>query len=475
MNGLFSNPALLILISTLSFIFAAATEPTRLQLIFSCLSMCAINECKSVRFMHQHFHSSLSKRSLSSLYAVFNEAKIDLSSWFTNFCELLVEHIPKNLAEYPIFLVIDDTLIEKVGRHFEAWAKLFDHASHNGTNYLNGHCIVTLVVLFPVYDDNGSVKYIRVPLKHKLWIPKKQIEKYAETNSESIVPGIPYRSKYDIVCQILEDALRALGQDNSYIILADSWYPKGEILDFINNHDNVEAVFNVQINTAMYNVKIPEATGKRGRPREIGDRISPRTDFTMVDIPGAGYRAGWRSVTTNLFGKKKPVRALVTESKETKSRRLFICTNPEKCTIPVECITDKTVKAIIEAIPDALCFGCYSFRWAIEITYLEQKTHWSLSEYMLRSVTGIERLINLQLMVYAVLCILPWIDPAFKSLANLSIQERRYMIGKAINQDLFFRNFAAELKNIENSEDLMKVFSEVAAKIRCFAKSGTED
>ena len=475
MKSLFSNPALVLLTTLLCAIFAAETAPTRRQLILSFFSICASNCCKSVRFIYLHFLRTLTKTGLSSLYAMFNEARIDLSTWNSNFCQLLVNLIPESCSAYPILFVVDDTLIEKIGTHFDAIAKLYDHALHNGTNYLNGHCVVTLVLLIPLLDDTGSVQYVRIPLQHKLWIPKKNKEKGAESDTESIVPGIPYRSKYAILRELLEEAIRSLGLNRNYILLADSWYPKGEILDFIKENANVEAVFNVPINTVMYDCEVPPSTGKRGRPREIGDRLSLKADFTLEDIPGAVYRVGYRDVTTNLFGKKIKVRALVTESKETKSRRLFICTNPDKCIIPLECVTDKNARAIIAAMPEALCFACYSLRWAVETTYLEQKTHWGLSEYMLRSVTGIERLINLQLMVYAVLCILPWIAPEFMSLRELSVQERRYEIGKAINQDLFFRNFASELKNQENSEELMKVFSRVAGKIRCFAKSGTEE
>ena len=62
MNGLFSNPALLILIGTLAIIFAYATATTRCQLILTYLFMYSINECKSVRFMHRHLYCSLTKR-----------------------------------------------------------------------------------------------------------------------------------------------------------------------------------------------------------------------------------------------------------------------------------------------------------------------------------------------------------------------------------------------------------------------------
>ena len=136
---------------------------------------------------------------------------------------------------------------------------------------------------------------------------------------------------------------------------------------------------------------------------------------------------------------------------------------------------DKLAKAMIEAIPESLCFASYSLRWSIETTYLELKAHWSFSDYMLRSVKGIERLINLQSMVYAVLCVAPWIDPVFKPLAELSIQERRYIVGKAINQDLFLRSISAELEMEGNSKEVVTAFNDIAQKMRCFSKTGTAE
>lgn len=47
--------------------------------------------------------------------------------------------------DQPIFLSIDDTMVEKSGRHFELCSKLYDYAAHNGSNYLNGHCRVSLL------------------------------------------------------------------------------------------------------------------------------------------------------------------------------------------------------------------------------------------------------------------------------------------------------------------------------------------
>ena len=83
---------------------------------------------------------------------------------------------------------------------------------------------------------------------------------------ESIASGIPYRSKYELFREILEEAVSALGADRNYVLLADSWYPKGEILEFVNGNGNVAGVFTIPINTVRYDKKVQEHTGKRGRP-----------------------------------------------------------------------------------------------------------------------------------------------------------------------------------------------------------------
>ena len=52
--------------------------------------------------------------------------------------------IPDSLATQPIFLCVDDTMVAKAGTRFENVSKLFGHAAHNGSNYLNGHCFAHL-------------------------------------------------------------------------------------------------------------------------------------------------------------------------------------------------------------------------------------------------------------------------------------------------------------------------------------------
>lgn len=58
--------------------------------------------------------------------------------------------IPDSLATQPIFLCVDDTMVAKTGTRFENVSKLFDHAAHNGSNYLNGHCFVNIMLIHPL-------------------------------------------------------------------------------------------------------------------------------------------------------------------------------------------------------------------------------------------------------------------------------------------------------------------------------------
>ena len=249
--------------------------------------------------------------------------------------------------------------------------------------------------------------------------------------------------------------------------------PKGEVLTFVKQNSNVEAVFNVPINTVLYDTHVPEKTSRRGRPKKIGRRISVNTDFKLLDIKDTDYNVGYRMVTTNLFGKCKAVIAMVTEAKQSKSKRLFICTNPQICIVDIECIEDKTIKAIVKAIPETACFACYWLRWGIEVGFMEQKAYWGFSDYMLRSVDGIERLINVQSIAYATLCLLPWVDRKFASLKSLSIQERRYAVGRVISHQLFISNLVRTLKNEKNSKELIAACKKVAQNFTYFSDTGS--
>ena len=80
--------------------------------------------------------------------------------------------IPDSLATQPIFLCVDDTMVAKAGTRFENVSKLFDHAAHNGSNYLNGHCFVSIMLCIPVWK-NDRVSYLSLPLGYRMWQKKE--------------------------------------------------------------------------------------------------------------------------------------------------------------------------------------------------------------------------------------------------------------------------------------------------------------
>ena len=71
-------------------------------------------------------------------------AKVDYSGFMNITASMALNLIPESLRSQPVFLCIDDTMAAKFGKKFDNVSKLFDHAAHNGSNYLNGHCFVSL-------------------------------------------------------------------------------------------------------------------------------------------------------------------------------------------------------------------------------------------------------------------------------------------------------------------------------------------
>ena len=134
-----------------------------------------LNCVKPVRFMYKHCLESLSDISLQNYYNAINEEEHQ-DFWRETLIKIAISAIPESLRYLPIYLIVDDTLVEKIGDKFDFISILHDHCARNGTSYLSGHCYVSLILSIPVYI-NGKIKYIRVPIEHKLCIPKSHRKK----------------------------------------------------------------------------------------------------------------------------------------------------------------------------------------------------------------------------------------------------------------------------------------------------------
>ena len=282
--------------------------------------------------------------------------------------------IPEKLQTQPVFLCIDDTMVSKFGKKFEDVSKLFDHAAHNGSNYLNGHCFVSVMLCVPVWDKN-RIHYLSVPLGYRMWQKKE--------------------SKLDLAASMVRQAMPELRTKRNVIILCDSWYVKKNLVSIVDEYENLDLIGNARSDSVIYGLP-PQRTGKRGRPALHGKKLSIKNDFTLSDEKIGDYYMAVRRVLANIFG-KRTVLAFVTSADKTKgSRRLFFSTvSPEQlqifCAWQEKAPLNQTGSDRMQFIPLML----YVFRWPIEVSYYEQKTFWSLCSYMVRSRKEIEILVNL--------------------------------------------------------------------------------
>ena len=415
--------------------FSDATKPTARNLFLIIVSILALDIFRSVRFAHRHVLLKLSDTSLNAYYYALKTDTLDHEPWRDVTVSKALRVVPDRLKEQPLFLSIDDTMVEKEGEKFELRSKLFDHAAHNGSNYLNDHCMVSILLSFPVFAD-GAIRYLSVPLGYQLW-DKKQ-------------------TKLEIAAGMVRCAMDKISPDRQVFLLCDSWYPKGCVAGLVDEFHNLDIICNARIDTIMYSLP-PERTGKRGRPRKYGERLSPE-EFELESPKTGDWKIGVRPVLTRLWG-ERVVYAIVTLPKSGNgSRRLFFCTKePESIILDYGNCEDGMIRGYGEENAKFLPIACYSPRWNIEVSYYESKTFWSLEEYRVRNREGIERLINLECMAYSAMTLLPYSDESFSCYQSASAQETRFGIGQQIQASIIFSSFVGKLETIKKSCSLIKI------------------
>ena len=152
--------------------------------------------------------------------------------------------IPDSLQTQPVFLCVDDTMVSKFGTKFENVSKLFDHAAHNGSNYLNGHCFVSVMLCVPVWNGD-KVSYLSVPLGYRMWQKKE--------------------SKLELAASMIRQVMPEFHSKDHVIILCDSWYTKQNLVSIVDEYPNLDLIGNARIDSVMYDLA-PAQTGRRGSP-----------------------------------------------------------------------------------------------------------------------------------------------------------------------------------------------------------------
>ena len=391
------------------------------------LSILAMESAHSIRFLYRHFLAGVTEKSLTAFYYACSYAKVNYSGFMNVTASMALKLIPKHLQSQPVFLCIDDTMAPKFGKNFEDVSKLFDHAAHNGSNYLNGHCFVSLMLCVPVWKGNRIV-YLSVPIGYRMWQKEE--------------------SKLKLAASMVRQVMPAFASQKNVIILCDSWYAKKDLVSIVEEYQNLDVICNARYDSVVYDLA-PEPTGRKGRPAKHGRRLSPEADFMLSNEKIGDYYIGSRRVLTNIFGYREVLAYVTSAEKETGSKRLFFSTIfPEQlqifCAWQEKAPLNQTGSDHMQYIP----LLCYSFRWNIEVSYYEQKAFWSLCSYRVRSRKGIELLVNLINIAYCAMKILPYQDEAFAKYRTESVQEFRFALSEKIRHEIFFANF---VQNIETS------------------------
>ena len=418
-----------------SGIFSEESKPVARHLFELALSVLALDGFQSVKGNFERFISEISPFELKSFYYALNDGKISLSDWMGGLMKAALSLLPPE-SEEALILSVDDTLTEKFGEKFECWGKLYDHAAHNGSNYLNGHCFVSLMLSVPL---KTAGKFLSFPVAYRMWTKEQ--------------------SKLEMAAELVRSAMAVIGTTRQVILCCDSWYPKDCVKRLIDEYPNLILICNARKDTALYELP-PEKTGKKGRPKARGKRVSLK-DFALKAVPGSGYSVGCREVKTMLFGKRS-VWAIVTKSEKSGQFRLFLCTkNPKELRFDLS-LADAKAALFANANLAFLPLTIYGLRWNIEVSYYEQKTFWALGDYRVRSKVGIERLVNLLTLCYSAAKLLPYSIGDFCALRGLSPQQTRFTLGRSIRREVFFATLAGRPELGKNASSLLNLLKSLA-------------
>lgn len=397
------------------------------------ISILYMQEVKSIKLLHDKFIKKYWVVCLNRFYYFLSEKNFNITELAIATINLVTQLIPNEFKDkITIYLIVDDTLQSKFGKHFDCYSKLFDHTSKTGSNYLNGHCFVCLAMAIPVIYNN-QIHYIKIPVQFKLYDKSKSKLQLAADMVTSVAPAL---KKYQV------------------IVTCDSWYTKKPFINEIEKFSNINILGALRSDTAMYEVFCEAHTGKRGRPRKKGNRINLKN--LNYSKEGKFFIAHTQA-KTNLTEKIAYITVTTTDIEAFKSVRLYMSTiNPNNINSFDNLATDNS------NVLDKTIYNIYKVRWNIEVIFYQQKTFWSFSNYMVRSKAGIEKYVNLLGVAYSMCITLPFINEKFAEYQFQSPQEFKYHLSESIFKELFIDKLLKTVqsaKNIITIKDAIKYFA----------------
>ena len=398
---------------------------TTQSVILIMMSIILVEGVDSIRSQFFRFLVRNSTKNLNAYYHTLAHSTANYGYFLGVLVVIAISLIKDELRSAPVLIAIDDTTIEKFGKHFAGVGKLFDHSSHEKDKYVNGHCFVGACIKVPIPSGNGW-KYLAVPIGYRMWMKESG------------------KSKLDLAEALIREVMKKVGAERQLIVLCDAWYGKKQIFALASEYANLNVISNVRIDTALYELPPGVDPHKRGRRRKKGAKLS-RDSFPNDTARIHDFYVRARRVKVNLIS--QDVWAFCSSTKEKGgSSRLFISTID-----PLQLATMLKGYGKISQLANKSKWQQYSpmllyfERWSIELTYFEHKSFWSLEDYMVRSEQGINMLLNLICVAYSVMKLLPYLDDDYSSYRDQSPQVLRLEISRQLEEEIIFGTLARKL------------------------------
>ncbi len=277
------------------------------------------------------------------------------------------------------FFILDDSLLEKVGKHIESAGIHFDHTKNA---YVFGHQIVTSGYVF----QSGFYPFLL-----ELYTKQEQCKK----------EGLAFKTKVEIALEILK---KAITFHKPSIVLIDSWYCTQELIRFLDEHG-------IQYIIATKSNRIFTYRNKVRKISEFTTTLQNTSSFFKDD-----YQYQVKSIPAYFedFGE----------------RRLVFMRRRKKGTKEYE-DWNALITNILDVKDETIIFF-YSNRFSIEGFHKEAKQHLGLGKSQLRKRRGVVKHLHLVAVAYCLLKVATWLKRGWK---NLSVAERVRNI-----KDYFERN-----------------------------------
>lgn len=313
------------------------------------------------------------KRHHSVFYHVFAKAR-----WSRDQLGLAVFGlIERILPEGTVFLSLDDTLSHKRGRKvFGAGMHHDPLISSRGKKLVAwGHNWVTLaiVVRFPLWPDRP----FSLPILFRLYLNEKASAKWRRV----------HRTRPELAIE-LSTIICNCRPNRRFHLLADSTYGGQSVSK--NLPDNCDLTSHLRMDAWLYDDP-PPYTGK-GRRRKKGERLP---------APQEMIKNRARRLELNIYGRKEKMRVV-----DCRARLRFLVEHPVRVVVIDPITKGRKAEAFFSTCVDATAaeiLTWYSWRWSIEETFHDSKTHLGLEQPQSWTRKAVERTAPMAMLLYSVI------------------------------------------------------------------------